>query len=195
MCYSKECCIPVKSQHFAQVMVQVPKRLLQAISYDLLTTYDYLTIAHLVGIHTKHNCPHNPLTNRHHFTMAFTSADTETSCGKKTVVPNPFTNRHGITMSSCSKKSVVLSILCILFFPAIIYLGPFLVGPYVYFMWLMERDLKNMYLAEGISTFVGLYSGTMDKHQRLQPHIISHQSVVRSPRWWNVYQEIHSDTI
>jgi len=128
--------------------------------------------------------------------MAFTSAgDTETSCGKKTVVPNPFTNRHGITMSSCSKKSVVLSILCILFFPAIIYLGPFLVGPYVYFMWLMERDLKNMYLAEGISTFVGLYSGTMDKHQRLQPHIISHQSVVRSPRWWNVYQEIHSDTI
>eukprot|EP00979_Chaetoceros_neogracilis_P003171 scaffold541_cov253-Chaetoceros_neogracile.AAC.1 len=82
--------------------------------------------------------------------MASTSADTETSCGKKTVVPNPFTNRHGITMSSCSKKSVVLSILCILLFPAIIYLGPFLVGPYVYFMWLMERDLKNMYLAEGI---------------------------------------------
>ena len=54
------------------------------------------------------------------------------------------------TETSCSKKTVVLSILCIPFIPIIFFLGAFLVGPYLYFELLMKRDLNEMYLAKGI---------------------------------------------
>jgi hypothetical protein len=60
--------------------------------------------------------------------MSSTSPDTETSCRKK----------------------IVISILCILFSPVIVFLGAILIGPLYYFMFLMKRDLNKMYLAKGI---------------------------------------------
>eukprot|EP00979_Chaetoceros_neogracilis_P015946 scaffold6710_cov267-Chaetoceros_neogracile.AAC.8 len=54
------------------------------------------------------------------------------------------------TEISSGKMKTVLLLLFILLFPAIFYLGLCLVGPYVYFSWLMERDLNSIYLAEGI---------------------------------------------